>query len=99
MTRIPENGTVIPVEFGEFDQEFYLSRSEIATFLRELANLLESGGLVEMNSSNWRIGITPNEPIMLDIDYDGDPKEKKLKIQLKLREIPGILRPTVGPGR
>jgi amphi-Trp domain-containing protein len=71
---------------GEFEQEFYMTNSEVATLFRELAQEIEAGGRVEATTSGWSLGVNPIPPIKLKIEYD--PRKRKLEIQVKLEEIP-----------
>ncbi len=69
---------------GEFEQEFYLTGSEMAILLRELAQEIEKGGRVEAVTSSWSLGVTPMQPIKLEVQYK--PGKRELEIQLKLKE-------------
>lgn len=87
MTKIPGKlgkSSGNPEGPGEFEQEFYLTSSEMATLLRELAQEIENGGRVEAITSNWSVGVTPIQPIKLEVQYKAGKRE--LEIQLKLKE-------------
>lgn len=71
---------------GKFEQEFYMTNSEVAALFRELAQEIEAGGRVEATTSGWSLGVNPIPPIKLEIEYD--PRKRKLEIQIKLKEIP-----------
>jgi amphi-Trp domain-containing protein len=70
----------------EFEQEFYLNRSEAAKFLRELAGRIETGGAVEMSRESWTLVCDPIEPFKLEVQYKAAKRE--LEVQLKLKELP-----------
>ncbi len=89
MVKIPgklgkSSGT--PLGPGEFEQEFYLTNSEEANVLRELAQEIEKDGRVEAVSSSWALGVNPMQPIKLEVQYE--PINKELQIQVKLKETP-----------
>lgn len=70
----------------EFEQEIYVTRSEMAGFIRELASAIEAGGRVEVTRDDWTLGVNPMEPLKIEIQYKGNKRE--LEIQLKLKESP-----------
>jgi amphi-Trp domain-containing protein len=70
----------------EFEQEFYMTNAEAVVFLRDLAQEIETGGRVEVNSDVWSLGINPMQPIKLEVQYK--PRKKELEIQVKLKETP-----------
>jgi amphi-Trp domain-containing protein len=70
----------------EFEQEFYVNRSEAANFLRELADTIEAAGPVAVAREGWRLEVTPREPLKLEIQFKFVKKE--LEVQLKLKENP-----------
>jgi amphi-Trp domain-containing protein len=70
----------------EFEQEYYLNRSEVATLFRELAQEIEAGGQVEANSGTWSLSVNPMQPIKLEIQYK--PRKRELEFQVKLKENP-----------
>ncbi len=71
---------------GEFEQEFYLTNSEAASLLRDLAQEIEKGDKVEAAFNAKSIIVNPMPPIKLEIQYKKVKKE--LEIQLKLKEMP-----------
>lgn len=70
----------------EFEQEFYTTRSETANFLRQLADEIEAGGVVEASAESWNLGVNPMEPLKLEVQYKFDKRE--LEVQVKLKESP-----------
>ena len=76
------------IESGEFEFETYLGKKELASFLRGLAEQLESGNEISINSDEWEIKSRFSEPIEVEIEFNGD--ERKLEIELKFKERTGI---------
>lgn len=68
----------------EFKQKFSLTNSEVAAFLRDLAQEIESGGKVEVAYGGVSLSINPTSPIKLEVEYEGD----ELEIEIKLKEKP-----------
>jgi amphi-Trp domain-containing protein len=56
----------------------------MAILLRELAQEIEKGGRVEAVTNIWSLGVTPMQPIKLEVQYK--PGKRELEIQLKLKE-------------
>jgi amphi-Trp domain-containing protein len=71
---------------GEFEQEFYMTNSEVSALFRELAQEIEAGGLVEASTNAWSLGVNPIPPIKLEIEYN--PRKRELEIQVKLKGLP-----------
>jgi len=85
---------------GEIEAEYPLKFAETAAFLRELAETLEKGGLVEIDLAQRQIQLNPDEPVTLEISYKEDAKKKKLEVELEIKEHLGAAgeegeRPTV----
>jgi amphi-Trp domain-containing protein len=70
----------------EFEQEFYLSRSDAAKFLAELSGRIDAGGSVEVSRGSWTLACDPVEPFKLEVQYEAAKRE--LEVQLKLKEFP-----------
>jgi amphi-Trp domain-containing protein len=68
----------------EFEQEIYLTNSEAATLLRELAQEIEAGGRVEASASTWSVGVNPMQTIKMELQYKF--RKKELEIQFKFNE-------------
>jgi amphi-Trp domain-containing protein len=77
-----------PTGGEKFEQEFYMTAGEVASTLRSLANEIEGGGRVEASSEGWILGVSPAEPIKLEVQYKHDPARRELEFQLKLKENP-----------
>jgi amphi-Trp domain-containing protein len=86
LTGKPGKSSGSPIGPGEFEQEFYLNNNEVAAFLRELAQEIETGGKVEATYGNWSLAVNPTPPIKLEVQYKKVKKE--LEIQVKLKEMP-----------
>jgi amphi-Trp domain-containing protein len=68
----------------DFEQDIYLTNSEAATLLRELAQEIEAGG--RASASTWSLGVNPMQPIKVELQYKF--RKKELEIQIKLKETP-----------
>ena len=68
----------------EFKQEFHPTNSEAATFLRDLAQEIESGGKVEATYGSWSISVDPTPSIKIEVEYEED----ELEIEIKLKRTP-----------
>lgn len=84
----------------EVEVEYPLKFAETAAFLRELADTLEKGEMVEIDLAQRQIQLNPDEPITLEISYKEDAKKKKLEVELEIKEHFGAAgkeggRPTV----
>ncbi len=78
-------------------EEHPLSFAEAAAFLRELADVLERGGDINMAISQQQIQLAPDEPVTLEISYREDPKKKKMEVELEIKEHFG--KAVAGTGR
>jgi amphi-Trp domain-containing protein len=70
----------------DFEQDIYLTNSEAAVLLRELAQEIEAGGRVEASASTWSLGVDPMQPIKVELQYKF--RKRELEIQIKLKETP-----------
>lgn len=82
----PGKSSGSPTGTEEFEQEFYMTNSEVAALFRELAQEIEAGGIVEASTDSWSLAINPMPPIKLEIEYK--PKKRELEIQVKFNELP-----------
>ena len=91
MVNLPGTPGKMSLEFSsgkgikEFKQEFHLTGSEAAAFLRELAQEMEAGGKVDAKYGSWAISIDPEQPIKLEVEYEED----ELEIEIKFKEKSG----------
>jgi amphi-Trp domain-containing protein len=72
---------------GEFSQEFYMSRNELATFLRNLANQVEGEEDLKIISEDWVLPFNPAGQAKVDIDLDED----ELEIEIEFKKSTGKL--------
>ena len=72
---------------GEFSQEFYMSRNELAVFLRNLANQVEGGDDIKITSEDWILPFKPMGYAKVDIDLDED----ELEIEIEFKKSTGKL--------
>jgi amphi-Trp domain-containing protein len=77
-----------PTGGEKFEQEFYMTAAEVAATLRSLADEIERGGRVEASSGDWTLGVSPADPMKLEVQYKHDPARRELEFQLKLKENP-----------
>ena len=68
---------------GEFSQEFYMSRDELAAFLRNLADQVEGEADLKITSEDWILPFKPVGYAQVDIDLDED--ELEIEIEFKKR--------------
>lgn len=73
---------------GFFEREVYLSRTEAATFLRDLADQLEADTTVTISGSTWEIPFEYRDPIEIEIEFSSG-RERELEIELELTEPGG----------
>jgi amphi-Trp domain-containing protein len=72
---------------GEFSQEFYLSRNELAAFLRNLADQVEGEEDLKIISEEWILPFKPRGHAKVDIDLDED----ELEIEIEFKKSTGKL--------
>jgi amphi-Trp domain-containing protein len=72
---------------GEFSQEFYLSRNELAVFLRNLADQVEGEEDLKIISDNWILPFKPTGHAKVDVDLDED----ELEIEIEFKKSTGKL--------
>lgn len=63
----------------------YLSRSETAAFLRNLANQLESDTSFTISVAEWEIPFEYREPIEVEIEFSNQ-RDRELEIELEFSE-------------
>ncbi len=68
----------------EVEYEAHLNRSELAEFLRKLADQVEGEGIVKLSTQDGDIAFSFNEPVEVKVKCSG-PK-KKLKVKLEFRQ-------------
>lgn len=73
---------------GFFEREVYLSQAETATFLRDLADQIESGTSLTITTSEWEIPFTYRDPIEVEIEFTKQ-RSAELEIELEFTEATG----------
>ncbi|MDM7912360.1 MAG: amphi-Trp domain-containing protein [Methanotrichaceae archaeon] len=77
-----------PIGGDEFEQEFYMTAEETASMLRSLADEIRGRGKVEASAGEWTLGVSPGEPIKVEVQYKHNPRKRELEFQVKLKENP-----------
>ena len=72
---------------GELSQEFYMSRNELAVFLRNLADQVEGEDDIKITSEDWILPFKPVGHVKVDIDLDED----ELEIEIEFKKSTGKL--------
>lgn len=57
----------------EFETQAVKTRSEVAGYLRELADQLEAGGDVTLELGGRSVALNPTEPLVLKMEGEWDP--------------------------
>lgn len=73
------------IESGEFEFETYMTREEVANFLRALADHVERGE-IEISSEDWVIKFKFNDPVEVEVEFDADAKKLEFEIEFRERE-------------
>ncbi|MFA9427149.1 amphi-Trp domain-containing protein [Natronorubrum sp. A-ect3] len=73
---------------GFFEQEVHLSRTETASFLRDIADALEDDASLTVSGSTWEIPFEYREPIEVEIEFGGR-RTKELEIELEFEQAQG----------
>jgi amphi-Trp domain-containing protein len=84
MVELPEsesNEQTVVTE-GYFEREVRLSAADTATFLRQLADQLESGNELSVSSDSWEIPFRFGEPIEVEVEFIGE-RTRELEIELE----------------
>ena len=72
---------------GYFSQEFYMSSSELARFLRNLADQVEAGGDLKITTEEWILPFGPASHAKVDVDLEED----ELEIEIEFKRSTGKL--------
>lgn len=70
---------------GFFEREVYLSRTETAAFLRNLADQLEADTSFTISTDEWEIPFEYADPIEVEIEFAKGEK-RQLEIELEFSE-------------
>jgi amphi-Trp domain-containing protein len=68
---------------GHFSQEFFMNKAEFASFLRHLADQVESENSLKIRSEEWVLPFPHTGQVKVDIDLDDD--ELEIEIEFKKR--------------
>jgi len=44
--------------------------------------------VVEASAENWTLGVSPREPLKVEVQYKHNPSRRELEFQVKLKENP-----------
>jgi amphi-Trp domain-containing protein len=72
---------------GHFSQEFILDKDEFASFLRHLADQVESEDSLKIKSDEWILPFPHTGQVKVDIDLDDD----ELEIEIEFKKRTGTL--------
>jgi amphi-Trp domain-containing protein len=72
---------------GQFSQEFYMNRNELAVFLRNLADQVEGEDELQITSEEWILPFKPVGHAQVDIDLEED----ELEIEIEFKKSTGTL--------
>lgn len=70
---------------GFFEREVYLSGTDTASFLRTLADAIDSGDDLLINGDDWEIPFEYAEPIEIEIEFSSH-SGRELEIELEFEE-------------
>lgn len=70
---------------GFFEREVYLSRNDLATFLRDLADQVESETTVTIATEEWEIPFEYEGPVEVEVEFSSQ-RFKELEIELEFAE-------------
>lgn len=94
MVELPddESNEQTIVTDGYFEREVRLSASATASFLRNLADQIESGSDLTVSSDDWEIPFEFREPIEVEVEFIGDEKrELEIELEFEWRDGEGHL--------
>lgn len=66
---------------GDFSQEFYMDRDQVADFLRKVANEVEAGNELKISTNDWELPFKFRDKIEVEIDVDYDELEIELEFE------------------
>lgn len=73
---------------GELETEAEMTRTEIASYLRELADQLDGDGAVTLELGGQQVSLTPTDPVTLKLEGESDwsagDTEAKQSIEFEL---------------
>ncbi len=66
---------------GYFSQEFYIDRSDLAEFLRNLADEIEKDGEMKLTTDEWELPFNAKESVELEIEMEDDELEIEMEFE------------------
>jgi len=66
-----------------YKSDEYMGREELATFLRDLADRIETGRLV-LKSADQETPVEPGDRVELEVEYSTKQKNQRVRHQLEL---------------
>lgn len=70
---------------GFFEREVYLSRTETAAFLRDVADSIEEGDELTISGPDWEIPFRYDEPIEVEVEFTSR-NERELEVEIEFSE-------------
>ncbi len=70
---------------GYFSQEFYMGRTELASFLRKLADEVEKGGEIMISTEEWKLPFTPRDQAEVEVELE----DSELEIEIEFEKAEG----------
>ncbi|HII07028.1 MAG TPA: amphi-Trp domain-containing protein [Methanotrichaceae archaeon] len=83
---IPTMAAAPKPEPAKIKERYSLSLADAAAFFRELAQEMESNGVIEMGTPTQSISVAVQEPVPMEIGYKEEKGRKKLKIKVEIEE-------------
>lgn len=69
---------------GDFSQEFRMGRTEVSTFLRKLADEIEQGNEININTEEWELPFQFQDNIEVEIEVEKDELEIEIEFEKKV---------------
>ena len=66
---------------GHFSQEFYLGKQQLAEFLRDLAEEVESQSEITIATDEWELPFNAREQAEVEIELDDDELEIEIEFE------------------
>ena len=66
---------------GQFSQEFYLGKQQLAEFLRDLADEVESQNEITIGTDEWELPFSAREQAEVEIELDDDELEIEIEFE------------------
>jgi len=73
---------------GDFSQEFYMTRTKLSSFLRNLADQVEAQGTLRITTEDWVLSFLPMDMVKVDVDLD----DTELEIEIEFKKSAGNLQ-------